>query len=54
MFNSDIGVNAEREAYFSKNRPDSIETHLIICVHGLDGMYIELLNIFIIIMINLK
>lgn len=34
---SDIGVHAPRDSYFSKQRPDSIETHLIVCVHGLDG-----------------
>jgi len=36
---SDRRFQGIREPYFSAQAPESIQTHLIVCVHGLDGKY---------------
>ena len=36
-FCSDRHFQGIREPYFSAQPPETIQTHLIICVHGLDG-----------------
>ena len=34
---SDRRLAGIREPYFSAQAPDGLQTHLIVCVHGLDG-----------------
>ena len=34
---SDHFLKGDREPYFSAQAPDVLQTHLIVCVHGLDG-----------------
>ena len=34
---SDRRLKGIREPYFSAKAPDSLQTHLVVCVHGLDG-----------------
>lgn len=34
---SDRFLKGDREPYFSAQAPDGLQTHLIVCVHGLDG-----------------
>ena len=36
---SDRRFQGIREPYFSAQPPETIQTHLIVCVHGLDGKY---------------
>ena len=37
MIYSDRRLEGIREPYFSAQAPDGLQTHLIVCVHGLDG-----------------
>ena len=34
---SDHFLKGDREPYFSAQAPDGLQTHLVVCVHGLDG-----------------
>ena len=34
---SDHFLTGDREPYFSAQAPDGLQTHLVVCVHGLDG-----------------
>lgn len=45
-FCSDRHFQGIREPYFSAQPPETIQTHLIICVHGLDGKhpFLSLMN----------
>lgn len=36
-FFSDRRLEGIREPYFSAQAPDGLATHLVVCVHGLDG-----------------
>ena len=37
LFFSDRRLEGIREPYFSAQAPDGLQTHLVVCVHGLDG-----------------